>query len=538
MIRFERRASTAVADAYLSPLIQEYLGKFQRGFQHSGNSGNSATRISFMMSDGGLCPIQRFTGFKAVLSGPAGGVIGYSRGLPDRGPLIGFDMGGTSTDVSRCDGTALSHTYHAVIAGVKIQSPQLDVITVAAGGGSRLTFHAGLLAVGPESAGASPGPVCYRKPGGVLAVTDANLVLGRIVPELFPNIFGPNADQPLDVDGAVRAMEELAAQVNAYRSRGGDQRAALMTAQDLALGFIDVANEAMCRPIRNITEARGFAASTHSLACFGGAGGQHACAIARVLGIEKVYCHRYASVLSAYGIGMADSVEEVQAPLGQPLDESSVALQHAVEQRFAALASEGAAKLRSDGFAQLTFEYFLNLRFKGTDTALMIAGAPNLRNLHYRQAFEAEYKREFGFLLRERDIIVDDVRVRVVAPSSTVPPPTLSALSSAQPVLVTQAVFSGVGRVACPVYLLKDLGCDASVSGPAMLADANNTIVIEPQCRAVMLPDGCVLIHVARVSRLVRGARFSSVSCLIHGHRGAMFIWSTAYCCLCLRIAS
>lgn len=501
MVRFERRASTTVADAYLAPLIEDYIQKFKKGF-----GGASTVKISFMMSDGGLCPVERFSGYKAVLSGPAGGVIGYSRGLPDCGPLIGFDMGGTSTDVSRFDGSSLSHVFNAVISGVKIQAPQLDVTTVAAGGGSRLFFSAGLLQVGPESAGSSPGPVCYRKKGGMLAITDANLVCGRIVPDLFPKIFGPTADQPLDLAGSIKAMNALAQEVNAYRggssSSSSSSTTSIMTAEELALGFIQVANEAMCRPIRNITEARGFAAASHSLACFGGAGGQHACAIARMLGIEKVYIHRYASILSAYGIGMADAVEDLQAPIGLPLDEGNSAFCDSIAVQFAQLCEQGKLKLRSDGFTQMRADYFLNLRFKGTDTSLMIAGQSSLVGVEYRAAFEAEYQREFGFLLQERAILVDDVRVRVIANAGALSPSKVAYLPAASPTMVTRCLFRGVGHQSTPVFTLRDLGCAAKVDGPALLVDQTNTILVEPHCQATIMEDGCVFIQVGRISRL------------------------------------
>ena len=217
-------------------------------------------------------------------------------------PVIGFDMGGTSTDVSRYDGS-LELVFETTTAGVSIQAPQLDINTVAAGGGSRLFLRNGMFFVGPESAGAHPGPVCYRK-SGYLAVTDANLVLGRVLPQYFPPIFGPNEDQPLDLEGAQKAFAEL-------RDTEEGQK---YTVEEIAYGFLQVANEAMCRPIRNLTQMKGFDITTHKLACFGGAGPQHACAMAKALGMSKVFVHRYGGVLSAYGLSMADAVNEKQEP--------------------------------------------------------------------------------------------------------------------------------------------------------------------------------------------------------------------------------
>lgn len=288
-----------------------------------------------MQSDGGLADVDDFSGSRAILSGPAGGVIGYALTGYDPAtcvPVVGFDMGGTSTDVSRYAGS-FDHVTESVTAGVIIQAPQLDINTVAAGGGSRLLFHNGMLAVGPESAGSDPGPACYRK-GGPLAITDANVVLGRIQPEYFPHIFGSNRDEPLDISAPLSLLQDMLRDVTASGAGAGG----INSVQDLALGFIRVANEAMCRPIREMTSARGFDIRSHVLsgrspsddaralynscgrddshffAVFGGAGGQHACAIARSLGISKVFVHKYASVLSAYGLSGAELVEESQSP--------------------------------------------------------------------------------------------------------------------------------------------------------------------------------------------------------------------------------
>lgn len=263
-----------------------------------------------MMSDGGLCPMQQFDGFKSILSGPAGGVVGYAMttySKVTKKPVIGFDMGGTSTDVSRYNGN-YEHVFGSEISGVQIQAPHLDITTVAAGGGSRLFFRSGLFVVGPESSGAHPGPVCYRK-GGYLSVTDANLFLGRIIPEFFPKIFGPQENQPLDEKATREAFEGLTKEISEYYLSIGHQPISI---DEVVYGFIRVANEAMCRPIRSITEAKGHDASTHILACFGGAGAQHACAIARSLGMKKVFIHRFAGILSAYGLGLADVVVESQ----------------------------------------------------------------------------------------------------------------------------------------------------------------------------------------------------------------------------------
>jgi len=293
MIKMVPRGSSASADAYLTPEIKKYLKGFVRGFE---DGHLDDVKTDFMQSDGGLVGHKNFSGLKGILSGPAGGVVGFSRTsyVPEAGvPIVGLDMGGTSTDVSRYGGI-FEHVFETTTAGVTIQSPQLDINTVAAGGGSILQWRNGLLTVGPESASSHPGPTCYRK-GGPLAVTDANLFLGRLVPDFFPKIFGPNENEALDTEAVQLRFVELTKVINAETGKN-------MTPEEVAYGFLDVANEAMCRPIRALTEAKGYEIGKHNLAVFGGAGGQHACDIASKLGISKAIIHKYSSILSAYGI--------------------------------------------------------------------------------------------------------------------------------------------------------------------------------------------------------------------------------------------
>ena len=262
MVKIVPRSYTAAADAYLTPHIQAYIASFKAGFVDGLSSipgrPPCVTHLSFMRSDGGLSPVDAFSGHQAVLSGPAGGVVGYALTTWDartRQPICAFDMGGTSTDCSRFAGS-FEHVFETTVAGVTLQAPQLDISTVAAGGGSKIYFRNGLFAVGPESVGAHPGPVCYRK-GGVLAVTDANLVLGRILPEYFPHIFGPKENLPLDTDGSIAAFDVLAKEVADFNGRTGGSGVGCGSVDEIAYGFIKVANEAMCRPIRALTQMKG-----------------------------------------------------------------------------------------------------------------------------------------------------------------------------------------------------------------------------------------------------------------------------------------
>lgn len=290
MIKVVPRGMSATADAYLTPVIKSYVDAISANFE-GGLPGAHGCRVEFMQSDGGLVHFRQFSGLRAILSGPAAGLVGFSATSSDpeaRVPVIGFDMGGTSTDVSRFDGH-LDHTFSSSISGVSIQVPQLDINTVAAGGGSILSWKNGLFNVGPESASAHPGPACYRK-GGPLTVTDANLFLGRLLPEYFPRIFGPNEDQPLDREITAKLFAELTDKIN-------EDQEVHYTPEEIALGFVKVADESMTRPIRNLTEARGFETASHHLACFGGAGGQHACNVAASLGISRIVVHNYSSIL-------------------------------------------------------------------------------------------------------------------------------------------------------------------------------------------------------------------------------------------------
>ncbi|KAH9897192.1 Hydantoinase B/oxoprolinase-domain-containing protein [Xylariomycetidae sp. FL2044] len=488
MIKAVSRGYSATADAYLTPLTRAYVDGFRKGFVGDLEDGNGA-RCEFMQSDGGLVGWQGFSGLRAILSGPAGGVVGMSRTCYDsvrRKPVIGFDMGGTSTDVSRYSGT-LEHTFESITAGITIQSPQLEVDTVAAGGGSILSYRNGLFLAGPESASAHPGPVAYRK-GGPLTVTDANLVLGRLQAKYFPKIFGKHEDEPLDYDGAKAAFEKLLVEVNADLSASGGRP---KTVEELALGFLEVANETMCRPIRALTEAKGHRTSDHELAVFGGAGGQHACAIASNLGINRILIHRYSSILSAYGMALADLVQDVQEPCSTDLNSSLAEL----DKRLATLENRATEKLLKDGAprSSMSFEHFLNLRYLGSDTTFMI---PRPEDGSWAEAFVAEHKRQFSFIMADRDILVENIRVRATAQSSSVEPEfNLEAqLASSPTSLVTKyrgsdqvSIFFEGGWTEAPLYQLSSLEKGDVVEGPATILDDTQTIVVNPASKAIIL---------------------------------------------------
>jgi len=538
MVRMVPRGCTTCVDAYLTPVIRRYLASFCSGFDEQ---MQQRVQISFMQSDGGLTPMHSFLGNRAILSGPAGGVVGYARtsysaeaGLTPQ-PVIGFDMGGTSTDVSRFAGT-YEHVFESTTAGVTIQSPQLDINTVAAGGGSRLFYRNGLFVVGPESSGAHPGPVCYRKAGGLLAITDANVFLGRIQPHLFPAIFGESESEPLDREGPRRAFEEVAERVNRdVQATGGAAKP--YSVDEVAYGFVRIANEAMARPIRNLTTMKGYDVTRHALSCFGGAGPQHCCAIAKMLGMKKIYVHRHSGILSAYGLSLADIVVERQVPFSGALSPESMSI---LVSELVQLQQSALTELTTQGFTErdMHFTGFLNCRYEGTDTALMTAvdsvwtpeGVAQLASA-YEAAFVSSYQREFGFELTGRKVLVDDIRVRAVG--RTVSAGTNSAemvaLGSegeggsevAPPAAPSEtvAVYFEGGRRPTGVYHLDKLRPRTSIVGPAIIVQNVATVVVEPGCVAQITRHGDIEILVQEVLDKRVTAELDPIYLSIFSHR-------------------
>ncbi|TAQ89419.1 hypothetical protein B7494_g2298 [Chlorociboria aeruginascens] len=521
MIKLVPRATSACADAYLTPAIKKYIAGFQQGFEGGlgtesvkSEQGAKAARCEFMQSDGGLVDVDKFSGLKAILSGPAGGVVGYALTSYDpttRVPVIGFDMGGTSTDVSRYGSGRYEHVFETTTAGVTIQSPQLDINTVAAGGGSRLFFRNGLFVVGPESAGAHPGPACYRK-GGPATVTDANLFLGRLLPDFFPKIFGRNEDEGLDAQASENKIKELTDRINEENGKS-------MSADEVAFGFLTVANETMTRPIRSLTEARGHDTSKHRLATFGGAGGQHAVAIAESLGIQQILVHRYSSVLSAYGMALANVVDERQEPESTVWVDQGDA-RELLRQKIEELKQKARSTLNDQGFddSAIVYEEYLNMRYRGTESALMIV-KPEKEDVQeefggdewaYGKAFVKQHQQEFGFTLPDRDIIVDDVRVRGIGKSFEGLEKTVDQqLKEITPKDVdpqekeykrSRVYFEG-GRQDTPIYKLEDLGVGDRIHGPAILADGTQTIVITPRATALIIETHVVINMVEHANK-------------------------------------
>ena len=487
MIKLVPRAQSATADAYLSPITQDYLASFARGFQGEFKDAQNLNKLLLSQSDGGLVSFQKFTGLRAILSGPAGGVVGMAKTCWDKTdgtPVLGFDMGGTSTDVSRFDG-AYEHVFESTTAEVTIQSPQLDINTVAAGGGSMLFWRNGLFVVGPDSAGSFPGPACYGK-GGPLTITDANFFLGRILSDYFPN--------KLDFEATKEKFRALTDEVNSEK-HGNDK----LSAEEVAMGFLSVANASMTRPIRTLSEGRGFETAAHNLACFGGAGGQHATAVARDLGIKRVLIHRLSSILSAYGMALADVVVEVQEPESVAFGNDSIAR---ISQRIEGLRQRALAGLTSQGFNadQVVHENFLNMRYRGSDTSIMITQPESVEL--FAEAFTNRHMQEFGFT-QPRDILVDDIRIRSVGRGMDVQVSSafeqledaqnFAYITQSESASTRKVYFEKEGWVDTHVFQLDDLPKDRKIHGPAMIIDATQTIVLDPASEATIVAEHVVI---------------------------------------------
>ncbi|MEO5698237.1 MAG: hydantoinase/oxoprolinase family protein, partial [Burkholderiaceae bacterium] len=502
LMKFVSRGDTTVVDAYLSPILRRYVE--QVAAQMPG------VRLFFMQSSGGLADAHAFQGKDAILSGPAGGIVGMVRtaqlARDDLGAgsapvrVIGFDMGGTSTDVSHYAGE-FERAFETQVAGVRMRAPMMSIHTVAAGGGSVLGFDGSRLRVGPHSAGADPGPSCYRR-GGPLTVTDANVMVGKIQPARFPNVFGPQADEPLDRDVVVGKFEALAAEI---ASATGEARAP----EAVAEGFIDIAVGAMANAIKKISVARGHDVTRYTLQCFGGAGGQHACRVADALGMDRIFTHPLGGVLSAYGMGLADQTVMRQAAIELPLTDSLAD----IGQRVDALAGDADDELRRQGVdgASVQVRRRVHVRYEGTDSALVVGFGSAVE---IRAAFELAYRQRFAFLMAERRLIVEAVSVEAIAPGDA-PDEPIQALdaSGAAPVADTVRLFSGARWWDAALVLREQARPGHVIDGPAIIAERNATTVVEPGWRArVTALDHLVLDRSQpREQRLAIGTRVDPV---------------------------
>ena len=465
LIKFISRGDTTVVDAYLSPILRRYVEQFARNLAIA---PNSATKIMFMQSNGGLVSADLFQGKDSILSGPAGGIVGAVKTCAMAGfdKIIGFDMGGTSTDVSHYAGE-YERSLETEVAGVRLRSPMMSIHTVAAGGGSILHFDGSRYRVGPDSAGANPGPAAYGR-GGDLTVTDCNVMVGKLQPEFFPQVFGINADAPLDKAVVEQKFQDLAAQIQDGRS-----------IEQIAAGFLAIAVDNMANAIKKISLQKGYDVSTYTLCCFGGAGGQHACLIADVLGIEQIFIHPYAGVLSAYGIGLADirimKERSVEARL-QP--ELSTSLQSAFKE-LTDLAKAELAQQQDDP-DNLTILQKVHLKYIGTDSSLMVDFADSDS---MRSQFEREYQQRYGFMVEGKELVVETISIELICPTY-IPKsnPVVSSERSPQAVSTVKVYTANTWHDA-PVYQRESLQPEDIISSPAIIIEATGTNIIEPGWR-------------------------------------------------------
>ncbi|MGL5193266.1 MAG: hydantoinase/oxoprolinase family protein, partial [Chroococcales cyanobacterium] len=402
LMKLVGRGDTTVVDAYLSPILRRYVDRVSG--ELSANPDALNQRLMFMQSNGGLTNARQFQGKDSILSGPAGGIVGAVETSKKAGfeKIISFDMGGTSTDVAHYNGE-YEREFETEIAGVRLRTPMMSIHTVAAGGGSILFFDGSRYRVGPESAGANPGPASYRK-GGPLTVTDCNVMLGKIQPQFFPKVFGINGDSPLDSDIVRDKFNQMAQQI---KQGTGDDR----LPEQVAAGFLAIAVENMANAIKKISLQRGYDVSEYTLCCFGGAGGQHACQIADTLGMKRVFIHPFAGVLSAYGMGLADIRTIRQRAVESPL---TAELLPQLKIQLAQLEAEGKSELgsNSEGTSGLVSVAKLHLKYYGTDSTLIVDFADNPATL--KTAFETEHRQRYGFIKEDKALIVETVSVEVV----------------------------------------------------------------------------------------------------------------------------
>ncbi|MDF5715147.1 MAG: hydantoinase/oxoprolinase family protein [Rhizonema sp. NSF051] len=477
LMKLVSRGDTTVVDAYLTPILRRYVNQVANQLPE--------VRLMFMKSDGGLVAAQKFQGKDSILSGPAGGIVGAVQTSKRAGfeLVITFDMGGTSTDVAHFKGE-YERQLDSEIAGARMRVPVLSINTIAAGGGSILFFDGSSYRVGPESASSNPGPACYRR-GGPMAVTDANVMLGKIHPQYFPSIFGHDGNLPLDQDIVRSRFTQLAQDIEATTGN-------FRTPEQVAAGFMAIAVENMANAIKKISLQRGYDVTKYVLCCFGGAGGQVACLIADTLGMKKIFLHPYAGVLSAYGMGLADvratRVGGVEVPLTEASISQLIQLIESLETQ-ARIELQGSEPLLSEAgevdFHEEDIVRKVNLKYQGTNSTLTVDFTSDVAVM--REEFEAEHKSRYGFIQSEKIIIVESASVEVIQKMETPEEPFVTrtrTLDEAPTSVETVRVFTGDQWHDTSVYRRENLQPEDSLIGPAIIVEKISTIVVEPNWEA------------------------------------------------------
>ncbi len=473
LIKIVSRGDTAVVDAYLSPILRRYVKQVADAL---GTAKGGCERLMFMRSNGGLTDASLFEGRDAILSGPAGGVVGMVRTAAELGydKLIGFDMGGTSTDVCHYAGE-FERSFETEVAGVRMRAPMMSIHTVAAGGGSILSYRDGRMQVGPESAGANPGPAAYRR-GGPLTVTDCNVLLGKLQPDLFPPVFGPNADQPLDADVVREKFAVLAQEI------GSD-----MSVEEMAEGFLRIAVENMANAIKKISVQRGYDVTKYTMNCFGGAGGQHACLVADALGMESVFIHPFAGVLSAFGMGLADVRAMREHQFGMAIDQVAEA-----EAVLARLIADAESEVTGQGIpaAQITTVTMAHIRPDGAQQTLEV---PFGSQAEMTKAFETAHLQRFGFVPENAALLIDVLTAEAIgATGETVTLPDAGQASGAAQ--STKMWSSGTLRDV-PVIDRTTMCMGEVVEGPAIITEPTGTNIVEHGWQAECVSGGNLILR-------------------------------------------
>ena len=484
LVKLVARGDTTVVDAYLSPILRRYVGQVA---DELGIEDGAGPRLMFMQSNGGLTDAHRFQGKDAILSGPAGGVVGMTRTAAMSGfhKLIGFDMGGTSTDVSHYDGE-FERSFETLVAGVRLRAPMMHIHTVAAGGGSILQFDGSRFRVGPESAGANPGPACYRR-GGPLTVTDCNVMLGKIQPDYFPAIFGPAGNEELDRETVRHKFSDMAEQVSTGQGKA-------VGAEEVAEGFLRIAVENMANAIKKISLQRGYDVTEYTLNCFGSAAGQHACLVADSLGMESIFLHPLAGVLSAYGMGLAEIRVLREGQVSVDFIEETV--EKEIEAYRQPLADSACRAVQEQGVEEKNISVVckVHIRYQGTDTSLPVDIGKAAQML---SDFEEAHHRRFGFVARERGLVVEALSVEAIGGAEAdIDPEVASPVSYEEPSLRDQVRMCSDGEWRdVPLYRRNELKPGQAVSGPAIIIETTGTIIVEQGWRGALNRRGHLVLE-------------------------------------------
>ncbi|VEP17280.1 N-methylhydantoinase A/acetone carboxylase, beta subunit [Hyella patelloides LEGE 07179] len=484
LIKFVSRGDTTVVDAYLSPILRRYVEKVKSNLYGQGSDlPQQQTKLMFMQSNGGLVNADSFQGKDSILSGPAGGIVGAVKTCAMAGfpKIIGFDMGGTSTDVSHYRGE-YERSFETEVAGIRLRSPMMAIHTVAAGGSSILHFDGSRYRVGPDSAGSDPGAACYKK-GGQLTITDCNVMLGKLQPQFFPQVFGHNANESLDKEIVITKFKQLANKINDGRN-----------SEEISSGFIAIAVNNMANAIKKISLQRGYDVSEYVLCCFGGAGGQHACLLADALGIQQIFIHPYAGVLSAYGIGLADIRISKEKSVEKILTERTLKEINTIFNKLQTLAQRELLQQGVNEAQEITNNFKLHLKYEGTDSSLIV----DFNSIELmKQQFNQSHQQRYGFIVPEKNLIVETASLELICPTykpeNNVVEQTATAYPEVSPI-ETVAMYVNHTWQDTPVYQREQLPPGTIINSPAIIIEATGTNIIEPGWQGIISDRGDLIL--------------------------------------------